>query len=65
VSLSGARHFLLRVDAGGRDYPFSTAYYRTNMDDKMAIEFIHGGHDPVLEFLFGCRQSVLKKLDAD
>ena len=24
------------------------------MDDGMAIEFIHGGHDAVLEFLFGC-----------
>ncbi len=24
------------------------------MDDRMAIEFIHGSHDAVLEFLFGC-----------
>jgi len=24
------------------------------MDDRMAIEFIHGGDDAVLEFLFGC-----------
>src|SRR5216684_5937582 len=24
------------------------------MDDGMAIEFIHGSHDAVLEFLFGC-----------
>ena len=23
------------------------------MDDGMAVEFIHGGHDAVLEFLFG------------
>ena len=24
------------------------------MDDGVAIEVIHGGHDAVLEFLFGC-----------
>ena len=24
------------------------------MNDGMAIEFIHGSHDAVLEFLFGC-----------
>jgi len=24
------------------------------VDDRMAIKFIHGGHDAVLEFLFGC-----------
>src|SRR6202007_674047 len=26
----------------------------SSVDDGMAIEFIHGGHDAVLEFLFGC-----------
>ena len=24
------------------------------MNDRMAIKFIHGGHDAILEFLFGC-----------
>ena len=28
------------------------------MDDRMAIKFIHGGHDAVLEFLFGCDADV-------
>ena len=28
------------------------------MDDGMAIEFIHGCHDAVLEFLFGCDADV-------
>ena len=28
------------------------------MDDGNAIEFIHGGHDAVLEFLFGCDADV-------
>jgi len=28
------------------------------MNDGMAIEFIHGGHDTVLEFLFGCHADV-------
>ena len=23
------------------------------MDDRMAVEFIHGSHDAILEFLFG------------
>ena len=23
------------------------------MDDGMTIEFVHGGHDAILEFLFG------------
>ena len=28
------------------------------MNDRMAIEFIHGSHDAVLEFLFGCDADV-------
>ena len=28
------------------------------MDDGMAVEFIHGSHDAVLEFLFGCDADV-------
>ena len=28
------------------------------MNDGMAIEFIHGSHDAVLEFLFGCDADV-------
>ena len=28
------------------------------MDDGVAIEVIHGGHDAVLEFLFGCDADV-------
>ena len=28
------------------------------MDDGMAIEFIHGGDDAVLEFLLGCNADV-------
>ena len=28
------------------------------MNDRMAIEFIHGGHDAILEFLFGCDADV-------
>jgi hypothetical protein len=28
------------------------------MDDGMAVEFVHGSHDAVLEFLFGCDADV-------
>ena len=28
------------------------------MDDGVSIEVIHGGHDAVLEFLFGCDTDV-------
>ena len=28
------------------------------MDDGVSIEVIHGGHDPILEFLFGCDADV-------
>ena len=28
------------------------------MDDGIAIEFIHGSHDAILEFLFGCDADV-------
>ena len=28
------------------------------MDDGILVEEIHGGHDPVLEFLFGCDADV-------
>jgi len=28
------------------------------VDDGMAVEFIHGSHDAVLEFLFGCDADV-------
>ena len=28
------------------------------MNDGMAIEFMHGGHDTVLEFLLGCDPDV-------
>ena len=28
------------------------------VDDGIAIEFIHGSHDAVLEFLFGCDADV-------
>src|SRR5258706_3700832 len=29
-----------------------------SVDDGMAVEFIHGSHDAVLEFLFGCDADV-------
>jgi hypothetical protein len=28
------------------------------VDDRMLVEFVHGGHDAVLEFLFGCDANV-------
>ena len=28
------------------------------MDDGVPIEFVHGGHDAILEFLFGCDADV-------
>jgi hypothetical protein len=28
------------------------------MDDRVTIEFVHGGHDAILEFLFGCDADV-------
>ena len=28
------------------------------MDDRFLIEEIHGGHDAILEFLFGCDADV-------
>ena len=28
------------------------------MDDWMAVEFIHGSHDAIFEFLFGCDADV-------
>ena len=35
------------------------------MDDGMAIEFIHGCHDAVLEFLFGCDADVAQDRAGD
>ena len=31
------------------------------MNDGMAIEFIHGSHDAILEFLFGCNADVAQR----
>ena len=34
------------------------------MDDRMAIEFIHGGHDAVLKFLFGFDADVAQQVNS-